>query len=305
VAHRLDDVSEAEWEQAEVLYTTLLMPPPALAPRLRWIQGHFAGVEHLFEAPEQLGEARLTTSSGIHAPQMAEYVLMMMLAHAHHLPRMLAHQAERHWSPARWKDFVPEELRGATLGVVGYGSIGRECARLAAAFGMRVLAAKRRPDQRADTGWQMSGLGDPTGEVPQRIFGMDELHALLGASDYVLLCVPVTPGTRRLIDAEALRAMKPGGFLINVGRGALVDEAAVAQALRAGTIGGAALDVFAVEPLPTDSPLWDAPNVILSPHVSGFSPHYDERAMALFAANLRRYLDGEPLINEVDRQRQY
>ncbi len=300
-AEKLDELAPGAWDGVEVLYTTGLVPTPEQAPALRWIQGHFAGVDHvLARKPPILRQAILTSSSGIHATAMGEYVLMMMLAHAHHLPRMLQVQASGQWPEGRWKNFCPRELRGATVGIVGYGSIGREVARLAKAFGMRVLAAKRVPAERADTGWREPGTGDPAGDLVDEYYALDDLPGLLGASDYVVLAVPHTAATHHLIDAAALRAMRRDAILINVGRGGLADEAAVAQALEAGVIGGAALDVFEREPLPSDSPLWRLPNVILSAHVSGFSPHYDERSLGLFAANLRRYLAGEPLLNVVD-----
>ncbi|HLF27141.1 MAG TPA: D-2-hydroxyacid dehydrogenase [Anaerolineae bacterium] len=303
-AQRLDEIDRALWREIEVLYTTSLMPSPELAPNLRWVQGHFAGVDFFLDHP-LLRSVTLTTSSGIHAPVMAEYCLMMLLAFAHDLPRMIEYQQRSEWPQARWQLFALNELRDATLGVVGYGSIGREVARLARAFGMRVLATKRDVAQIDDAGYQLPDIGDPTGAHLDRLYPLHELHAMLRQSDYIVLALPLTPQTRKLIDAAALKQMKPKAVLINVSRGGVIDEAALIDALRAGAIGGAALDVFEQEPLPASSPLWQLPNVIVSPHVSGFTQRYDERALTLFAENLRRYVNGEPLLNLVDMRRGY
>jgi phosphoglycerate dehydrogenase-like enzyme len=292
------------WAEVEVLYTTNLLPAPEQAPRLKWVQGHWAGVDSVIAHP-LVQRVTLTTASGVHASNLAEYVLMMMLAWGHHLPRMLEHQRRAEWPEQRWQAFVPRELRGATVGIVGYGSIGREVARLARAFGMRVLAVKREAGQRADEGWQLSNAGDASGALADRVYASAELRAMLPECDYVALILPLTPETHHLIGAEALRAMKREAVLINIGRGAVVDEAALIAALQNGVIGGAALDVFEREPLPADSPLWKLPNVILSPHVGGFTPEYDARAMQLFAENLRRYAQGERLMNVVEVKRGY
>jgi phosphoglycerate dehydrogenase-like enzyme len=286
----------------EVLHTTgVLFPKPEQAPRLRWVQGYFAGADRaLREAPELFERVTLTTSSGVHMPVMAEYSLMMILAHAHRLPRLFQEQAGHNWPSDRGEIFAAVELRDRTVGILGYGSIGRETARLARAFGMRVLAAKRNPGQRADEGWQLPGTGDPKGELPEKIYGFDELDALLPGCDYVVVVLPLTPETRHVLNSQSLARLKPSAFVINVGRGGLIDEAALIEALRSGKLGGAALDVFAQEPLPSDSPLWSAPNIILTPHVSGWTTRYDELAFRLFGDNLRRYLAGEELYNVVD-----
>jgi phosphoglycerate dehydrogenase-like enzyme len=201
---------------------------------------------------------------------------------------------------------VPTEIRGATLGVIGYGSIGRELARMVtAAFGMRVLACKRDPTARADLGYGPPGTGDPEGALPAEWFGPAQLHRMLPRCDAVVLCAPLTRETRHLIDAAAISAMKSTAYFINVGRGATVDEVALARALADRRLAGAAIDVFAQEPPPAGHPFYDLDNVILSPHVSGFLPSYDDRCAELFAENLRRFLHGAPLLNLVDRARGY
>jgi phosphoglycerate dehydrogenase-like enzyme len=303
-AQTLNELGDAIWPGVEVLYTTMLMPSLEQAPDLRWVQGHFAGVEPFLHHP-LFKRAMLTTTSGIHAPAMAEYVLMMMLAFAHHLPRMIDYQKRSEWPKRRWDLFAPRELRGSTVGIVGYGSIGREVARLARAFGMRVQATKRDVARTGDTGWRLPGIGDATAEHVDRLHPADALHDMLSECDYAVLTVPLTPETHHLIGEPELKRMKPDAAMINVSRGGVIDEAALVEALRAGTIRGAALDVFEQEPLPASSPLWSLPNVILSPHVSGFTFAYDERAMALFAENLRRYVNGEELLNRVDLGKGY
>jgi phosphoglycerate dehydrogenase-like enzyme len=201
---------------------------------------------------------------------------------------------------------VPTEIRGATLGVIGYGSIGREVARIArSAFGMTVLACKRDPAARTDPGYALPGTGDPEGTLPEAWFGPPELPRMLRRSDVVVLCAPLTAETHGLIDRAAIEAMKPTAFFVNVGRGASVDEAALAAVLRARRIAGAAIDVFAEEPPAAGHPFYELDNVIVSPHVSGFLPSYDDRCCDLFAENLRRYLGGAPLLNLVDRARGY
>lgn len=292
------------WDEVEILYTWSAIPDPADAPKLRWVQLHSAGINQALDTPLWHSDVAITSTSGIHAPNMAEYVLGMMLAFSHRLPRMLAYQGRAEWSPHRWKDFVPSELRGTTVGVVGYGSIGQEVGRLAHAFGMQVLAL-RRGGKAGSSGYELPELAGHPDAKPDKLFGPDQLHEMLAESDYVVLAVPYTSATHYLIDQAALQAMKPTAVLINVARGAVVNEAALIQALQEKRIAGAALDVFEEEPLPASSPLWALDNVIISPHVSGFTVHYDDRATALFAENIRRYLAGEPLLNQVEREREY
>jgi len=303
------DPDAADYSKTHVLYAGA--PPRDLsrAPALRWVQLHMAGVNALVDHPLYTDTALpLTTTSGVHAATIAEYAVTMLLALAHRVPRMVEWQARGAWPPdeQRWPLFVPSEVRGATLGVIGYGSIGRELARIAkSAFGMTVLASKRDPARRADDGYCLPGTGDPEGRLPDEWLGHAQLDSLLARSDVVVLCAPLTPETRGLIGDTALGRMKPSAYFINVGRGASVDEAALARALRERRIAGAAVDVFAQEPPPAGHPLYGLDNVILSPHVSGFLPSYDEKCSVLFAENLRRHLAGEPLLNLVDRARGY
>jgi len=288
--------------ETEVLYTWTNLPRPEDAPRLRWVQFHSAGIDHVQGHPLLDSDVALTTTSGIHAVPIAEYVMASILAWAHRLPRILAYQKRVIWPGGRWKKFVPQELRGSTIGIIGYGSVGRQIARLARAFGMRVLASKRDPRQMVDQGYQLDGTGDPAGELPDRVYPAAATLSMLPECDYVVLCAPLVAKTRHLIDEAALKAIKPTAYLVNVARGKLIDESVLVEALEKGWIAGAGLDVFEVEPLSADSPLWKMDNVILSPHVAGFSPEYDRRSIDLFTRNLRRYLEGRSLLNQVDTE---
>ena len=300
-----DDPERADYSRTDVLYAGA--PPRRLsrAPHLKWVQLHMAGVNALHDHPLYTDTAiPLTTTSGVHAATIAEYAITALLALTHRVPRMVEWQARGTWPPdaERWRLFVPIEVRGATLGVIGYGSIGRELARIAkTAFGMTVLACKRDPARRADPGYSPPGTGDPEGVLPDAWLSPDRLPELLARSDVVVMCAPLTPETRNMIGGDELRAMKRSAYFINVGRGATVDETALARALAEARIAGAAVDVFAQEPPPAGHPLYGLDNVILSPHVSGFVPGYDDRCSDLFAENLRRYLAGAPLLNLVDR----
>jgi phosphoglycerate dehydrogenase-like enzyme len=295
----------ADRPQTEVLYT-YYVPDSVLelAPELKWLQLHSAGADHVLDSPLMAGDIALTTSSGIHATPIAEYVFASLLAHRWQVARWTRCQREGEWPPGRWNLYARPELRGSTLGILGYGSIGREVGRLARAFGMRVLAL-RRSASRADQGYAPADTGDPEGIIPERIYAPNSLHEMLGECDYVVVALPLTRDTEHLIGEAELRAMRPNAYLVNIARGGIVDEAALVQALREKWIAGAGLDVFEEEPLPADSPLWDLENVLMSPHVAGFTPRYDERAATLFAENLARYLAGEPLMNLVDKERGY
>jgi phosphoglycerate dehydrogenase-like enzyme len=309
LAVRRDDPAEADYRGTEVLYAASPPADLARAPDLRWVQLHMAGVNALQDHPLYRDTAiPLTTTSGVHAATIAEYAITVILALAHRVPRMVEWRARKTWPPdeQRWPLFVPTEIRGATLGVIGYGSIGRELARIAtSAFGMSVLACKRDPATQVDPGYGVPGTGDPDGRLPAAWYGPRDLPRMLPRCDLVVLCAPLTAETRHLIGRAAIAAMKPTAYFVNVGRGGSVDEAALVEALRQRRIAGAAIDVFAEEPPPVGHPFYDLDNVILSPHVSGFLPSYDDRCAELFAENLRRYLGGAPLLNLVDRARGY
>ena len=254
--------------------------------RLRWIHSTAAGVDQLLYPEVREGDILVTTSSGIHQP-LVEHVFALLLALVRRLHIAIRNQQERRWDRSR---AVGGEVRGMTVGVLGLGSIGAEVAAKATAFGMRVIGTKRTP-----------------GGVPHvdRVYPPEALHEVLAAADVVVVALPLTDETRGLLGEQEFRAMKPAGLLINIGRGPIVQEAALIRALQEGWIGGAGLDVFEREPLPADSPLWAMEDVIITPHVSGGWPGYLDAAVPLFCENLARYLRGAPLLNLVDKSRGY
>lgn len=248
------------------------------SPNMQWLQSFSAGIDNPFFTQILNRGVRLTTASGTSASPIAQTVVLYMLALSRDLRRWMRNQDRREWTM-----HPIEELDGASLAVVGMGPIGEHVARLGVALGMRVEAVRRTP----------------SGNEPCPTLRMDDLYAVIGRADWVVVALPNTPDTRGLFGASAFAAMRPGARFINVGRGELVDEDALVAALRSGHLAGAGLDVFATEPLPTDSSLWSMDNVIITPHNSGWSSRADERAEDLFIDNLGRYVRGEPLINEV------
>jgi len=273
----------------------------ARVPNLKWVQLLSAGADHALRGGLKGCPVPVTTASGVHATPIAEYSLASMLAWAHRLHQTTRGQVRREWV-RRGLNFMSlmDVLRGKTLGIVGYGSIGRETARLARAFGMRILALKRDPENIRDEGWCPAGLGDPEGKIPEKFFGPAQRLAMLAESDYVVVTLPGTTHTEKFIGAEEIAAMKPHAYIVNIGRGRVIDEAALIAALKAKKIGGAGLDVFEVEPLPSTSELWDIEEAILTPHVSGDFREYFDVACELFADNLARFCAGRPLLNVVD-----
>lgn len=291
--------------QAEVMYAIGGVPWPGQAPRLRWMQVHWAGVDHLLNQPIWESQVMISNASGVHAINMGQYVMAQLLAWAHRVPRWLHYQHKAEWPDKRAEKFTPDELRGRILGILGYGSIGREIARLAKPFGLKILVTKRDAKSLNDNEFTVPGTGDPQAELPDRIYPPEATKSMVAECDYVVITLPLTAKTHHLFDEELFKAMKPSAFLVNVGRGSIVDENALVKALKKGWIAGAGLDVFEVEPLPATSPLWGMENVIISPHTSGMTPAYEERVFTLFLTNLRRYLAGEPPLNLVERERGY
>lgn len=291
--------------KAEVLYTTDRPPQQDQAPNLRWIHSHWAGIDRLVDSQFWDSDVTITNTSGIHAPNMGQYVMAQILAWANRVPAWLRQQQLGKWPAKRREGFMSDELRGRTLGIIGYGSIGREIARLAATFDMQILVTKRDARHVRDEGYTLPGYGDPEGDLPTRIYPTEATRSVVAECDYVAITLPLTQRTHHLFDEAMFRSMKPNCYVINVGRGGLIKEDDLVRALNKGWIAGAGLDVFETEPLPEDSPLWDMENVIMSPHVSGFSKDYEERALDLFITNLERYLAGQPLFNVVDRQTGY
>jgi phosphoglycerate dehydrogenase-like enzyme len=300
------DVPEENWLETDILYTHKVLPDPDQAPDLKWIQFHRAGNEAFMDAPIlRKPGLEAASMSGASAPQVAEYVLEMILALGHRLPQVIEHQKRKDWPQDRGVIFQPKELNQSTVGIVGYGSIGRQAAKLLTAFGARVLATKKDARRPADDGYRHAGVGDPAGDFLQRLYPAEALNSMLKECDFVVVCVPLTDDTQGLIGEQQLEKMNPSAYLVDVSRGGVVKHADLLSALSEGKIGGAALDVYPEEPLPEDSPLWKMPNVILTPHIAGVSREYNSRAVDLFVANLERYLDKKQLLNRIDLQRGY
>jgi len=305
-ARRADEIPADEWARAEILYTDRLLPVQAQVPRLRWIQFNFAGIDFVADAPIlRKPDLVATTLSGAAAPQIAEYALGMLLALGHHTSDLFINQQKAEWPRDRWERFGPKELRGATVGLVGYGSINRELARLLQPLGSIILAAKRDAMHPEDAGYFPKGLGDPQGNFFTRLYPIQALKSMLKECDFVVVGVPLSAATRGLVGAEELAALKPGAYLVDFSRGGVIDHPALTAALQEKRLAGAALDVFPEEPLPPASPLWRMPNVIITPHIAGNSPHYMDRAAELFAENLRRYVNGEQLYNRFEMEKGY
>ncbi len=292
-----EDLPEEMLGDVEVLYTARALPNPEAAPSLRWVQFHYAGVDHVADHPLLRSGIQVTTLSGAATSQMGEFALLCILALGRRLPRMERDRAEKRWADNRFDRFKPLDLNGSTVGVVGYGSVGREVARLCHAFGAKVLATKRSLKALGDDGYRLEGRGDGDADVPDRLYPPQALKSMVALCDFVVLTVPLTPETRGLIGRAVIQEMKPTACLIDVSRGGVLDHNALVEALSEKRLAGAALDVYPVEPLPATSPLWEMPNVILSPHVAGASGRYFEQATALFAENLQRYLADQPLLN--------
>lgn len=295
-----EEIPPEVWAPAEVLLTYRAWPEPEQAPNLRWVQYYLAGVDGLAEQPVLRNERiSLTSMSGANASQTAEHALALMLALGRRLPEFMSLQSRNEWLPSRG-DYHPVELRGSTVGIVGYGSIGRQLARLLHGLGATVLASKRDLMHPEDHGYQPEGQGDPQGEFFTRLYPPQALRSMFKECDFVVVTTPLTEHTRGLVGAAELAALKPEALLVDVSRGGVIASEALLEALRLHRLAGAALDVFPEEPLPSDSPYWDCPNLLITPHIAGVSDHYAQRATDLFIANLYRYLEGRPLLNRVN-----
>jgi phosphoglycerate dehydrogenase-like enzyme len=279
---------------AEIVIAWSIRPEQiTAAKKLRWIHSPAAAVNQLM-FPELINsDIVLTNAREVHGPVVAEHVIALIFALAKKIPGSVHLQEKHIWGQQILWDEVPRvrEVAGATLGLIGLGSIGRAVAKSAKALGMKVIAVREHPEK----GSQDAGA----------VFGPTQIDEIFRQSDYVVLAAPVTDSTKAIASADRLALMKPDACLINVGRGPLVDEAALAFALREKKIGGAALDVFPKEPLPADSPLWDVPNLLITPHTAALTEKLWERHYSLFSENLRRYMNGVPLLAVVDKRKGY
>jgi phosphoglycerate dehydrogenase-like enzyme len=281
---------EEHLRDAEVAIAWSLRPEQfAVARKLRWIHSPAAAVHQLMFPELVSSDVIVTNSREVHAPVVAEHVIALLFALAKQIPQAVRLQQKRIWG----KDTLhPSELGGATLALIGLGSIGREVAKRASSLRTRVIAVRKDPEK-------------GTADGVERVFPASDLDRVISQADYVVLAAPRTAETERLMDADRIAKLRPNAFLINVSRGALVDETALADALRNRKIAGAALDVFSEEPLPPDSPLWELENLLITPHTAAVTARLWERHYALIHENLRRYLAGEPLLGTVDKQKGY
>jgi phosphoglycerate dehydrogenase-like enzyme len=261
----------------------------AVARGVRWVHTPSAGVDHLLAGPE-LAESDivLTNSAGAHAVPIAEFVIMYMLCHVKRTRDLFRLLPENAWDFEERQEL--DELSGKTALLIGLGAIGQEIARRASAFGVHVIGSRRNPAP-------IEGV--------ERVIGPDQWRTLLPRADFVIVASPLTAATRGMLGAAELAAMKPSAYVINIARGPIIDQAALVEALQAGRIAGAALDVTDPEPPAADDPIWQAPNIWVTPHISYSSPQTAERMVQIFLENLRRYARREPLLNVVDKAAGY
>lgn len=298
------DPDKLDGTDVEVLVTEPVPRGLANWPQLRWVQLLSAGSNHLIGHPVWEKPIAVTNASGTHAVPIAQYITLTWLMMMHRMPELMEYKATRTW-PNR-AALAGRVVRGLTAGIIGYGGIGRESARQLSALGMRILCLKRNPADRAHHGGNpFPGTGDPDGSIPAAWHAPEQIGEFLEQCDLVVVTVPSTPATEGFIGAAELARMKPGARLILISRGGIVDESALADALRSGHLAGAAVDCFVKEPTTPDHPFFVVPNLIMTPHMSGVFTDYWPVLFTLFIENLRRFNTGAPLLNTVDAKRGY
>lgn len=287
------EIFEKSLEKADVLlncFTPLKLFRELFirCPNLKWVHSFSAGVENTLFPELIASPVPLTNARGVFSRSLAEFVITGALFFDKKIAEMRKQQAE-----GRWVNMDVDELHGKTMGIVSYGTIGHQCAKLAKAFGMRVVANRRRPELSAN---------DP---LVDKMYGTDGLREMIAESDFVVVTSPITPQTRGMVGPEEIAAMKSSAILINVGRGPVVVESALIDALKHHKIRGAALDVFDVEPLPKDHPFYSLDNVLLSPHSADHTPGWTDASIVFFVENFNRFAAGKPLENVVDKHEGY
>lgn len=309
-------IPDSAWADITLLLSYNTFPLPSQAPHLQYVQLQSAGAEHVVSHPLFLSSSvRFCTANGVHGPQISEWIISTYLASTHQLPRFLSQQANGVWDRGDLTSF--DDAAAKTVGILGYGAIGRQTARVAAAMGMRVhaytLHARETPESRRDGGWAPPGMGDREGEFPSEWFSggtKEDVHRFLASGlDLLVVATPLTEGTRHLLGREEFAVLAGVGkgrtFVSNVARGPVVNTEDLIEALESDQIRGAAVDVTDPEPLPEGHPLWKAKNLIITPHVSGASKAYVERVLAILKENLGRFSREEGLMNLVDKKRGY
>ncbi|KAI2631077.1 hypothetical protein GGR54DRAFT_585386 [Hypoxylon sp. NC1633] len=307
-------MSDEDWKTVTILLTGAKFPTKEAAPNLQLIQLQSAGANFVLDNPLFTDtDIAFCTANGVAGPQIAEWIICNFLAFQHHIPRFLENAKEHKWEH-NWNDANTQDAVHQRVGILGYGSIGRQVARVATALGMEVYAYTNRPrptpESRRDDGYVVPGLGDPEGVLPSKWFsGTDpeEVSEFLSAGlDLLVLAVPLTPQTQGMIAAPQFEILKgKKTFVVNIARGPVINTGDLITALNDGLIRGAALDVTDPEPLPKEHPLWDAKNVIITPHISGASTSYVERLLDILKINLERLSEGRGFLNRVSRKRGY
>jgi len=300
----IDGVTDESLGKANVVFTSWGKFDPSKAPNLRWVQTNGAGVDRLLVGPLGDSDVPMANVKGAYTPAVAELAIALMLSLARRLPASAAVQSSGEW-PVERSPMCGQNSWGTTLGIVGYGNIGRHIARMANAIGMKILACKRCPDVHDSIGHRLPGTGDPDGLLPAAWYGPDQLCEMLSQVDVAIVALPNTPATKHIISTAALEAMPAQSYLVNIGRGTVIDEVALAKALDEGQIAGAALDVFEVEPLDSNSPLWSHPKMVMTPHIGSWTRDQAELASDVLIENVKRHLAGQPLINVIDRDLWY
>ncbi len=263
----------------------------SIAPRLKWIQSSSAGVEFVASVPDLVAsDVILTNTRGAHGPSIGEHTLALLLAMTRHIPESMEQQRRKHWERGTLYR-TAREINGLTMGILGFGALGKGIASRAKAMEMELLAVDAQ-----------AIAGEP---LLDEVWPVSRLEEMLSLSDVVVVSAPLTPGTANLLNADMIRAIKKDAYLIVVSRGGIVDEDAVVDALESGALAGAGIDVTAQEPLPKESRLWEAPRLILTPHLAGASAPKERRVVEIFKENLIRYQNGDPLLNVVDKSKGY
>ena len=303
----IEEMSEAALKRAHVVYTATADFNLSDAPALKWVQTLCATIVELLDTRLARSGVPVSNVRGMFATNVAELAIGMLLAMTRRLRLCEAMKSAGRWPQSRREHlrFWGDGCFGKMMGIVGYGGVGRQIARLASAMGMSILACDVTDAQTTYPGPTLDGMGDPEGALPREWFRLDQLDMMLPRCDVVVLCTPLTPATRHAIGAEQLRMLPDHAYLVDVGRGGVLDLDALCAALDRGELAGAVLDVYEQEPLPDDSPLWKVENVVLSPHVGSGTERRHELAAQVLVENVSRFLQHQPLMNLVDFERGY
>ena len=290
--------------ETDVIYTKTASFNPSDAPRLRWVQISSVSADKIMNQPIAKTQIPVAAVQGVYTMAVAECAIGALISMMRNFPEAFRSQVAKKW-PKDISTLCGTNCYGKTIGLVGYGSIGRHIARIVHAMGMHILALKLNPSIHEDQRFMLAGTGDPDGILPSAWYGPDDLLWMLAQCDVCVITLPITKSTHHFIDARALAALPDHARLVQIGRGGVLDEAALVDALQHNGIGGAALDVFETEPLPPSNPLWDCPNLIILPHIGSYTHDQSDLAAKVLFENLKRDLSGQELVNIVNFQEGY